>query len=115
MSTHALIVIPPFLKYISGPLLGPSMLASAAREREHEATVLDLNLRWIREHLPAVEPTPSAFVGDHDRPSEILRALQRDFGKEMAPAKIRRASSSPGLPSDPASAAGPSRASCTSA
>lgn len=80
MAARAMIVVPPFLKYVSGPLLGPAMLAGAGRRAGHHVQVCDLNARWIRDQLPAsvaVEPQP--FIGDHDRPSGILRRLQRRF------------------------------------
>jgi hypothetical protein len=90
MAARAIILIPPFLKYVSGPLLGPAMLAGAGQRAGHHVQVVDLNARWIRDALPAgiaVEPQP--FIGDHDRPSAILRGLQERFvaaGLRCAPA-----------------------------
>ncbi|NUQ77237.1 MAG: radical SAM protein [Polyangiaceae bacterium] len=78
--SRALLVVPPLLKYSAGPLLGPTLLASAARARGHEATVLDLNIRFIQAHLPQrAAPTPSIVVGDHDKPGALLSDLQRDI------------------------------------
>jgi hypothetical protein len=90
MAARVMILVPPFLKYVSGPLLGPAMLAGAGQQAGHHVQVLDLNARWIRDELPAgiaVEPQP--FLGDHDRPSDILRRLQERFvavGLRCAPA-----------------------------
>ncbi len=80
MGTDALLVVPPFLKVVSGPLLGPAMLLSAGRSAGHRVRLLDLNARWLKERLPAEGArSVSPFVGDHDRPGEILRAAQREF------------------------------------
>ena len=85
MSAQALLVVPPFLKYISGPLLGPEILAGAGRAAGHEVDVLDLNIRWIRSRIGYPLPDhPSSWVGDHDRPSRILRKLQRRFSGLLA-------------------------------
>lgn len=85
MSRHALLVVPPLIKYAAGPLLGPAMLAAAARRRGHEATTLDLNIRYLDERLVrrGRGATPS-FVGDHDKPVEALRAIQADFDLDLA-------------------------------
>jgi hypothetical protein len=77
MAARAMILVPPFLKYVSGPLLGPAMLAGAGQQAGHHVQVLDLNARWIRDELPAgIAVEPQQFLGDHDRPSDILRRLQ---------------------------------------
>ncbi len=69
----ALIIVPPFLKNVQGPLLGPAMLAGAASAAGHEARVVDLARRWLEDHAPAALSAGSGpFVGDHDRPSELL-------------------------------------------
>lgn len=75
----SLLVVPPFLKSVSGPLLGPAMLAGAAREGGHDVHVLDLNAAWLDQRLDLEAFVPGHFVGDHDRPSEALRAQQSAF------------------------------------
>ena len=92
--TRAFLVVPPFLKYIAGPLLGPHLLQSAAHRHGHECRILDLNARWIRSQeplktgkaqsvlankLPYISWTGQnshflyrgQFVGDHDKPMMI--------------------------------------------
>ena len=76
---RALIVVPPFLKYAAGPLLGPALLVAAARAAGHDADTLDLSIRWIREQLPADVAMPaSVVVGDHDKPGAMLSTMQRE-------------------------------------
>ena len=65
--TRALILIPPFLKYVAGPLLGPAMLAGAGRGAGHDVQVCDLNALYLRERLPASGvdgSTIAILVGD---------------------------------------------------
>lgn len=77
-AVNALVLVPPFLKYASGPLLGPAMLAGAARSKGHRVQVLDLAREWMVDHHP--EPRyESAFVGDHDKPSGDLRWFQEHW------------------------------------
>jgi hypothetical protein len=75
----ALLIVPPFLKHASGPLLGPAMLLGAAAEGGHRAQLVDLNARWIARDLSDAHWTPSAFVGDHDRDERLLRESQARF------------------------------------
>jgi hypothetical protein len=88
MAANDLLIVPPLIKYITGPLLGPSLLAGAARKAGHAVEVLDLNVRWIRKQLPELETEAkkldSPFVGDHDRPSSVLRPLQQRFAEECS-------------------------------
>jgi hypothetical protein len=75
-SVNALILIPPFLKYASGPLLGPAMLAGAARNAGHQVQVRDLAMQWLTDHFDEPQ-SECSFVGDHDKPSESLRQIQQ--------------------------------------
>jgi len=43
----ALLLVPPLLKVLHGPLLGPAMLVGAARNTGHEMSVWDLNAQWL--------------------------------------------------------------------
>lgn len=85
MPRHALLVVPPLVKYAAGPLLGPAMLAAAARRSGHEATTLDLNIRYLHERLVRRDRgAESSFVGDHDKPVEALRSIQAGFDQDLA-------------------------------
>jgi hypothetical protein len=73
----ALIFVPPFLKNVQGPLLGPAMLAGAAQAAGHEACVVDLARQWLLDRAPATLTAGAGpFVGDHDRPSDLLAAAE---------------------------------------
>lgn len=69
---RALLIVPPLIKYTAGPLLGPSLLKSAAVARGHACQVLDLNAHWLsRERTGESSRTDlirGPFVGDHDKP-----------------------------------------------
>jgi hypothetical protein len=47
-SAKALLLVPPFLKYSGGSLLGVELLKQTARKQGHVFSVLDLNALWIR-------------------------------------------------------------------
>lgn len=81
----ALLVVPPFLKSVNGPLLGPAMLAGAGNAGGHRVAVLDLNAAWIRERVDLANHDLGPFVGDHDRPP-VLREFQADFARLLATA-----------------------------
>ncbi len=69
----ALVVVPPHLRYVSGPLLGPALLRGAAVAAGMRVEVLDLAVRRRREYtaLRGVDDGPSSvYRGDHDRPFE---------------------------------------------
>ena len=76
----ALIVVPPLVKYATGPLLGPAVLAGAAQRAGHRADVVDLNARWIEGDLRSAHAwSRSEFIGDHDRDDALLRPMQERF------------------------------------
>src|SRR5688500_14960638 len=78
----ALVVVPPLLKVTSGPLLGPAMLIGAARRAGHEVEGVDLNAAWLRDRLPpAAGATRPPCGGGHDRPSDDLRRVQREWAE----------------------------------
>lgn len=68
----AVIVVPPLLKYLAGPLLGPAMLAGAGRRVGAEVRVVDLNAAWLRI-FPTRGVADGLVVGDHARPSGGFR------------------------------------------
>lgn len=82
---RALLVVPPFIKYTAGPLLGPSLSKAAALKHGHSCTILDLNAHYIvlrqagRKHR-----CQQIFVGDRDKAindqgESVLTPLQSDF------------------------------------
>ena len=75
-SVNALVLVPPFIKYASGPLLGPAMLAGAGRNAGHQVQVRDLAMEWLTDHFDKPQ-SECSFVGDHDKPSESLREIQQ--------------------------------------
>ncbi len=75
---RCILVVPPFLKSVNGPLLGPAMLAGAAERAGHDVGVIDLNSTWIAERVDLTGFEPGPFVGDHDRPRGALQRLQHE-------------------------------------
>lgn len=67
-------IVPPFMKYSAGPLLGPALLQAKARERGHECSILDLNAHYIRRYNPRRLVGRGSFVGDHDKPQKNRNA-----------------------------------------
>lgn len=91
--SNALMLVPPFLKHATGPLLGPAMLAGAAARAGHHVEVIDLNACWLADDLRHRRPwRPSSFVGDHDRDDELIRLSHLRFeattALHAAPARI---------------------------
>ena len=81
---RALLVVPPLLKLVHGPLLGPAMLVGAGRQAGHEVTLLDLNARWLDAHRPgATVDEVGPFLGDHDRPAWV-RDVEADYHRAIA-------------------------------
>ncbi|KAL7570350.1 hypothetical protein ACA910_017191 [Epithemia clementina (nom. ined.)] len=83
---RGLLVVPPFIKYNAGPLLGPCLLQSAARNRGHSCSVLDLNAILIQQDR-RVSFRRGLFVGDHDKPvaengSMYLTQVEDKFFRE---------------------------------
>jgi len=82
---RSILLVPPLVKYASGPFLGPALLAGRAAARGHEIQVLDLNIRWIREQLPdSPLPGPTRIHGDHDKPSFLLDDIQDRYASVLA-------------------------------
>ena len=88
---RALLVVPPFIKYTAGPLLGPALLQAAARKRGHQCAVLDLNAHFIRRQSPERIVRRGRFVGDHDKPQastpfpNLSGIEQKFFGETVLP------------------------------
>jgi len=81
--TLATLLVPPIIKYSSGPLLGPALLQSAARLAGHECFIVDLNAHYIRPRV-SKRGKHGAFIGDHDKPTgnHSLNSVERNFVEE---------------------------------
>lgn len=80
----ALLVVPPLLRNLSGPLLGPALLVAAGRAAGHEVRVSDLNAAWLRSHLDPRGSEPVATIlGDHGKPA-ALEAAAAAFTLELS-------------------------------
>lgn len=79
-SSRAVLIVPPFLKYSAGPLLGPSLLQSAARSHGFVCDVLDMNAHYIQPRV-AQRKGLGNFVGDHDKPTgtNSLSFVEKEF------------------------------------
>lgn len=77
---RAILLVPPLIKYSSGPLLGPALLKSAARLAGHECSVVDLNAHFIRPRV-SKRGKHGTFLGDHDKPTGIhsLASVEKSF------------------------------------
>ena len=78
------IVIPPFLKYAAGPLLGPATLVGAAQSAGMNVISLDLNIDFIQSAVatPAEGIKQPIFYGDHSKQGFLERA-ERKFWNEI--------------------------------
>ena len=78
------IVVPPFLKYASGPLLGPATLVGAARSAGIRVKSIDLNIDFIRSAVEASTEGSDqpAFYGDHSKQS-FLEVAERKFWDDL--------------------------------
>ena len=93
-------MVPPFLKYAAGPLLGPAALVGAARGAGMQLRSNDFNAKFIRSmvELPFQRIGPPTFYGDHSKQDFLERAehkfwdeLQSAFGNgSVCPSDVRR-------------------------
>lgn len=67
------IVVPPFLKYAAGPLLGPAVLQGASESQGLNIHTADFNIAFIHSvgALAREEAGPLHFYGDHSKPSGL--------------------------------------------
>ena len=88
-----IVLIPPLLKYLAGPLLGAALLRGAAEACGHALRVVDLNARYLRTVVPTTLPvTDTPFLGDHAKPERVLTDAQNGFRDRLQEA-LGRASS----------------------
>lgn len=67
-AVDAYIIIPPLVKYTAGPLLGPSLLAGAARTRKLSVEILDLNCMLLAKYASTIVASSRHhewLYGDH--------------------------------------------------
>lgn len=97
----AVLIVPPFIKYSAGPLLGPARCCNLPQRRMVTSVPsLDLNALFIQ---PRASPRTKhgAFVGDHNKPTgpQSLAHVERTFltdhllpcfGSEAASDSMRR-------------------------
>ncbi len=98
----ALLIVPPLLKYLAGPLAGPSALAGVALRAGRPLEVCDWNAAYLRCFATG-QARVEGVVGDHTRDrglDEGARAWWQAVGAAMATIPEGR---TPGL--DPVSAA----------
>lgn len=75
--TAPLLIVPPFLKSLAGPLAGPSQLCGVAASAGLPLRVIDLNAQWLRSFpLGRGLRGPS---GDHARPAGGFRLAEREW------------------------------------
>ena len=79
---NAVLIVPPLLKVFNSPLLGPALLAGAARAGGHSVAVVDLNTAWILTRLPGDPAVDDRFLGDHHRPA-ALQAVEREWNSTL--------------------------------
>jgi len=92
----AYIIIPPFLKYTAGPLLGPSLLKAECKRRRQNIRIVDLNMEFI--HHIGVNPEGKLhnhqFLGDHAVNENIMRKAEKRFNADAYGALLPPASES---------------------
>jgi len=71
--TSTLIFSPPFIKYVSGPLAGPALLAGVGREVGVDVQVVDVNIRHLRQYVTARAWPRPTVVGDHTPDPEGIK------------------------------------------
>jgi len=91
MAARALLIVPPFIKYDAGPLLGPALLQAAAKSSGQICSVLDLNALWIQDHRRHLlggqherKFDKPFFQGDHNKPLDnSLTFLEQLWAKKL--------------------------------
>ena len=74
----AVLIVPPLIKYLAGPMAGPAVLAGAAARIGIPARMVDLNAHFLRQHALCL-PTSVLVSGDHARPAEGFRVAAEAF------------------------------------
>lgn len=77
---RSILVVPPLVKSLAGPLAGPTWLAGVAHAEGARLDVVDLNARWLRSVHPWRLPDLGGPSGDHAKPVGGLRVAARAWG-----------------------------------
>lgn len=81
------IVVPPFSPNDTNPPLGPALLRASLREAGFDATLLDLNIRFLNAFGGASSGasfSPNSVIGDHDKDRPRIRRARSLF-REITP------------------------------
>ena len=76
-----IIIVPPFIKYTSGPLLGPSLLKAECARNGQNIRVVDLNMEYLH-HIGVFADGnihKYRFLGDHAGEGHLLNAAANRF------------------------------------
>ncbi|MDG6918994.1 MAG: radical SAM protein [Nitrososphaerota archaeon] len=85
--TDCVLLVPPILKYASGPLLGPAILDAVANLAGLAVKVVDANIEFLRSTTLLPEPeVPPPFYGDHAKGLLVLQASEARFWGHVLPA-----------------------------
>ena len=81
LTPDAYIIVPPFIKYISGPLLGPSLLKAECGKRGENVKVIDLNIEYLHHIGVCTDGNihKHRFLGDHAGQEHLLNAAANHF------------------------------------
>ena len=77
----AYIIVPPFIKYTAGPLLGPSLLKAECKRRGQNIRVVDLNMEYLHHIDICADGNihKRRFLGDHAGKKHLLNAAANRF------------------------------------
>lgn len=98
----ALLIVPPLLKYLAGPLAGPAALAGVAQRTGKPLEVCDWNARYLGGFATG-RPRIDGVVGDHSRDLGLDAAAEAWWRAVTAAMPARPPERTPGL--DPVSSA----------
>lgn len=68
-AASVLLLVPPMLKYLAGPLLGPAHLVRVGRTAGVPVRLVDLNAQWLRRFATRPATPLRGPLGDHARPA----------------------------------------------
>ena len=66
--SDAMVVVPPLVRYLAGPMAGPASLRGVAEEAGHRVKVIDLNAEYLTERTGRASALDINLTGDHAKP-----------------------------------------------